>query len=180
MSWVDRLSAVPYRVVFDADNVADGLALYLAGMFMDQYHEVYGTGDEKARAVIVMRRFAVPMALGDALWARYAVGEDAKITDPVTKQPARKNPFSTAAPGTPPDDARIKLDALLARGAILLVCSLAANNLAIRLAEQAKRDVETVRAEVRGGLVPGAILMPSGVFATIRAQNAGCAYMRGA
>jgi intracellular sulfur oxidation DsrE/DsrF family protein len=27
--------------------------------------------------------------------------------------------------------------------------------------------------------VPGAILVPSGIYALIRAQNAGCAYMQG-
>jgi hypothetical protein len=36
-----------------------------------------------------------------------------------------------------------------------------------------------VQSEVRAGLVPGAILMPTGVFALVRAQNAGCAYMKG-
>src|SRR2546430_6295636 len=56
LSWVDRLTDVPYRVVFDATDVADGFALDLAVMFLDQYHEVYGTRDDQARAVIVMRR----------------------------------------------------------------------------------------------------------------------------
>jgi len=67
-----------------------------------------------------------------------------------------------------------------ARGTILLLCNIAANNWASRHASLAHRDVEEVRAEVRNGLAPGVILVPSGVFALIRAQNAGCALMRGA
>lgn len=46
-------------------------------------------------------------------------------------------------------------------------------------AEASKRDVAEVKKEVFANLVPGTIVVPSGVFALMRAQNAGCAYMRG-
>jgi len=98
LSWVDRLTDVPYRVVFDANDVADGFALDLTVMFFDQYHEVYDTRDDQARAVIVMRQLGTPLALGDALWDRYAIGEEIKVRDPATRQPARRNPFLRAAP----------------------------------------------------------------------------------
>jgi intracellular sulfur oxidation DsrE/DsrF family protein len=39
--------------------------------------------------------------------------------------------------------------------------------------------VAEVKKEVYANFVPGTIVMPSGVFAIMRAQNAGCAYMRG-
>ena len=107
LSWVDRLKDVPYRVVFDANDVADGFALDLAVMFLDQYHEVYGTRDDQARAVIVMRQLGTPLALGDALWDRYAIGEEIKVKDPATHQPARRNPFLRAAPGVSPDVAKL-------------------------------------------------------------------------
>jgi len=180
LSWVDRLTDVPYRVVFDATDVADGFALDLAVMFLDQNHEVYGTRDDQARAVIVMRQLGTPLALGDALWDRYAIGEEIKVHDPATHQLARRNPFLRAAQGASPEVAKAKLEALRARGTILLLCNIAANNWASRHASLAHRDVEEVRAEVRNGLAPGVILVPSGVFALIRAQNAGCALMRGA
>jgi len=180
LSWVDRLTDVPYRVVFDANDVADGFALDLAVMFLDQYHEVYNTNDDQARAVIVMRQLGTPLALGDGLWDRYAIGAEISVQDPATHQPARRNPFLRAAPGSSPEAAKAKLEALRARGTILLLCNIAANNWASRHAQLAHRDVEAVRTEVRNGLAPGVILVPSGVFALIRAQNAGCAYMRGA
>ena len=63
--------------------------------------------------------------------------------------------------------------------AILLVCNIALNNWARGLAERTSRDVEEVKKEVFANLVPGTTVMPSGVFAIMRAQNAGCAYMRG-
>jgi hypothetical protein len=169
LSWVERLSGVPYRVVFDANQVADGFAFDLASTFLDQYHEVYDTSDDQARAVIVMRQLGTPLALGDALWDRYAIGEEINMQDPATHAPARRNPFLKG-----------KLAALRARGTILLLCNIAANNWASSHAARSHRDAEAVWAEVKSGLAPGVILVPSGVFALIRAQNAGCAYMRGA
>jgi intracellular sulfur oxidation DsrE/DsrF family protein len=32
---------------------------------------------------------------------------------------------------------------------------------------------------LKANLIPGAIIVPSGIFALIRAQNAGCAFMAG-
>ena len=66
----------------------------------------------------------------------------------------------------------------MARGVTLLVCNRAAMGLASSLAKRAKKPVEEVQADIRAGLVPGALLMPNGVFALIRAQNAGCAFYR--
>jgi len=43
----------------------------------------------------------------------------------------------------------------------------------------ANRKADEVRAEARANLIPGAILVPSGIYALIRAQNAGCAFMPG-
>ena len=180
MSWVDRLKNASYRAVFDANEVADGFALDLAGMFMDQFRGVYGTRDEETRAVIVARQLGAPLAFGDSLWARYEIGAETHVNDPTTHAPARLNPFWSAPAESPRAHDRSTLDALLGRGATLLVCNIAAMNWAARLAQKLERDVEETRNQVRNGLVPGAILVPSGIFALIRAQNAGCAFMRGA
>jgi hypothetical protein len=179
MSWVDRLAGAPYRVVFDATTIADGAALDLAADFIQQFHTVYDVPDTATRAVIVMRQLAASLAFNDALWRKYKIGEQSKVTDPATKLPALRNPFLRATPGAPDYEVAASLERLHDRAAIFLVCNRAAMNAAARLAEAAGADVETVRAEVRGGLVPGAVLMPDGIFALIRAQNAGCAYMRG-
>jgi intracellular sulfur oxidation DsrE/DsrF family protein len=64
------------------------------------------------------------------------------------------------------------------RGLTVLVCNRAAMNMAHSFAEKYKLDVEKVREEVRNGLIPGALLMPNGIFAIVRAQNAGCAYLK--
>lgn len=179
MSWVEQIQRAQYKAVFDSTALADGSALDLAAGIQDNFKEVYGS-DDVVRMVIIMRQLGQVMGFNDDLWDRYAIGEERKVNDPVTKQPARRNPYAKAVPGEPAWAAEAKLDALRARGAIFLVCNRASMNWAAGAAERTKSDVEKVRAEVRSGLVPGAMLMPTGVFALVRAQNAGCAYMRGA
>jgi intracellular sulfur oxidation DsrE/DsrF family protein len=177
MSWVDQIEKATYKAVFDSTNLSDGAAPDLASGILDNFKDAYGT-DANVRMVIIMRQLGQVMAFNDLLWERYGIGEERKVNDPVTKQPAKRNPFATAAPGEPSYAVGSKLDALHARGAIFLVCNRASMNWAAGAAERMKRDVEEVRADVRSNLVPGAILMPTGVFALVRAQNAGCAYMR--
>jgi hypothetical protein len=41
-----------------------------------------------------------------------------------------------------------------------------------------KLDQKTVYADLKANMVPGATLMPTGVFATLMAQDAGCAFMK--
>ena len=69
--------------------------------------------------------------------------------------------------------------ALQKRGPISLVCNVALNNVGSSFAQRTKQSVETVREELRANLIPGAIPVPSGICALIRAQNAGCAFMQG-
>jgi intracellular sulfur oxidation DsrE/DsrF family protein len=178
MSWLEAIKGASYRAVIDVSTLEDGYALHLASMLMDQVHEVHGTPDDKIKIVLVHRRGGTPIVFNDTLWERFPVGEQTKQTDE-TKAPLRRNPFYTPRPGASAEHAATRLAMLQKRGVIALVCNIAANNWASSLAEAAKRDVAEVKKEVFSNLTPGTIVVPSGVFALMRAQNAGCAYMRG-
>jgi hypothetical protein len=178
-SWLDRLAGAQYRVVFNASDIADGAAMDYAAGFLDGYHEVHGTTDAQTRPVIVFRRLGTVMALNDMLWEKYNIGEDRKINDSSTHAPAKRNIFWKAGPKASPEAASDKIETLHQRGMISLVCAIAAGNVARGFAEKSGRPVDEVRDEVKANLVPGAILVPSGIYALIRAQNAGCAYMQG-
>jgi len=178
-SWLDRLASAQYRVVFNASDVAEGAAMSYAAGFLDAYHEVHGTTDAQTRPVIVFRRMGTVMGLNDMLWEKYGVGEDRKINDSATHAPAKRNVFWKAAPGASADAASDKIETLHKRGMISLVCAIAAGNVARGFAEKSGRPADEVREEVKANLVPGAILVPSGIYALVRAQNAGCAYMQG-
>ena len=178
MSWTEELQKVPYKAVFDSPSLADGAALDLAAGIWDNFKEVYGT-DSSSRMVIIMRQLGQVMAFNDVMWEKYGIGEERKVNDPATKQPSKRNPWAKVMPGDPAWAVSSRLDTLHARGAIFLVCNRASLNWATGTAERMKLDVDAVKNDVRNNLVPGAILMPTGVFALVRAQNAGCAYMRG-
>lgn len=178
-SWIDKLATAQYRAVFNASDFADGAAMDYAATFLDHFHEVHATRDQQTRPVIVFRRLGTAMAFNDAMWDRYAIGEDAKIEDPATHAPAKRNVFWKASEGASPASTATKLETLHQRGVISLVCNVALSNWARRAAESAHRDVTEVTTEVRANLIPGAILVPSGIYALIRAQNAGCAWMPG-
>jgi intracellular sulfur oxidation DsrE/DsrF family protein len=178
-SWLDRLAAAQYRVVFNASDIADGAAMAYASTFFDHFHEAHGTSDAQTRPVIVFRRLGTVAALNDMLWEKYAIGDDRKVSDPATNAPAKRNVFWKAAPNASPEAVSTKIETLHKRGMISLVCNIAAMNVGYSLAQKSGRDVEEVRQEVKANLVPGAILVPSGIYALIRAQNAGCAFMQG-
>ena len=179
-SWTRPLAAVKHKAVFDAPEVLDGLALWQALSYMRGYKAVFDAPDADVRPVVVLRHMATVMAFGDELWAKYDLGTRTKLKDPTTGETTRRNPFLHAATGDKFAlmDAQTTLPALLARGVTLLACNQAAMGFAGQMAQKHGVPVETVRAEVRAGIVPGVILQPSGIYATARAQEIGCVFMR--
>jgi hypothetical protein len=179
MSWLDLLAHAKYRATFNVAELADFAAASHARRFMDQFHEVEGTSDADTRAVFVFRHQGTPIGFNDVLWDKYAIGEARKIDDPDTHAPARRNINWKAAASGSADDRAESLEALHARGAIMLVCNIAAKGWAETTAKKTNASADDVYADMKANLLPGAILAPSGIFALIRAQNAGCAYMPG-
>jgi intracellular sulfur oxidation DsrE/DsrF family protein len=179
MSWLESLKTARYRAVVDVSTLEDGYGLALAAMLMDQTREVHGVRDDDVKIVLVHRRGGTPIVFGDTLWERFPLGEETKQADGATKAPVRHNPFHRPTAGASAESAANKLATLQKRGVIVLVCNIAATNWSHTLAEATKRDAATVKKEVFANLVAGTIVVPSGVFALMRAQNAGCAYMRG-
>lgn len=174
LSWVDRLSGVTNRGVFDwstKDTPPEADALDRAARYLDGCADAYGDASS-ARAVIVIRHLATPAALSDAAWSRYGIGAIEKVTDPATGQAATRNPFWTST-STGVDDSPTLHD-LVQRGAIILACNVALTHLASRVARQRGEDPASVHHAFRASLVPTAIAVPSGIFGLVRAQNAGC------
>ena len=179
-TWTTRVRAAAHKAVFDSPDVADGLALGHAAAFMNGYHEMFGTSDVDTVPVIVLRHQGTVIAMGDALWDKYELGTRTKLVDPTTGDVAKRNPFVTVGK----DDKHAVIDpdctlpALRGRGAVLLACNRALMHFAEQKAREMKLNVDDVKAEFRAGLVPGVILQPSGIYAVIRAQEAGCGAVR--
>ncbi len=179
-SWVRRITA-PHRQVFDSPEIEEGVALHQARTWLLGYREVYNTTDADHNAVIVIRHAAVPMVMDDATWDRFELGAANDLKDPASGEPARRNPFMNVRPGDQhslvwPDGG---LDTLMARGAIVVACNLALQRI-VRLIRAATPSTtrEEAQAEMLAHVVPGVVVMPSGIFAVARAQEAGCHYIR--
>lgn len=181
LSWVDHLAAATDRAVFDWPSIgdpADPVVLEIADRYLDNCEAAYGSKRYDARVVLNIRTQAVPVALTDAAWERYALGIEYNLKDPTTQKPAIQNPFLHRAPDPLPGVALPTLGKLLQRGAIVLVCDFALGHLATRLAAKINGHADDVHEELRNAFVPASFAVPSGIFGLARAQNAGCAFVR--
>jgi hypothetical protein len=62
----------------------------------------------------------------------------------------------------------------------VLACNLALQDCVELIKSKTGADNEAARKEAIAALVPGVILQPSGVFAAVMAQEAGCTYVKAA
>lgn len=152
--------------------------MWFAERYLQNCESVYGGSHYRAAIVFNIRTQAVPAALNDALWKRYALGVEYKSNDPATAAPATRNPFWHPGPEPAPGVGTTSLARFVERGATILVCDFALGHLAKRLATKAQRPEAEVHAELRRGFLPGAYAVPSGVFGMAKAQNAGCAFVK--
>ena len=181
LSWLTTLANATDRAVFDWPSLgdpADPQVLYFAARYLDNCAAAYAPRKYDARVVLNIRTQAVSAALNDATWARYALGNEINVNDPLTRKPALQNPFWHRAPDPSPGVVLPTLADLLGRGAIVLVCDFALGHLAERIAEKTKRQPSEVHQDLRNGFIPGAFAVPSGIFGLAKAQNAGCAFVR--
>ena len=185
LSWVALVEKATDRAVFDwasAGDPNDDIVPQIATRYLDNCAAVYGRRRYEARVVLNARTRAVPVALTDAAWERFALGAEYGLKDPGTGSPATRNVFwrrAAQAPGAPPPPYVVPtLEELVARGAIILVCDFALGHLAARLAKKSGASADEVHAALRSSFVRGAYAVPSGIFGLARAQNAGCAFVR--
>ncbi len=174
-AWLDKITG-KHKQFFDAVTYNDGFALAFAMNFLDLNHVAYGLTDKDLTAVVGFRHFSMPMALPDAMWAKYKIGETFKVTDPVTNAPAVRNPYTHAdgvrAPGS-------DIPTLTNRGVIFTVCNVALTVLSGMAAKGAGVSADAAKQDWTQNLLPGMTLVPVGVLAVNRAQEKGCTYCYG-
>ncbi len=176
MGWVDRITG-KYRAVFDSPELSEGAALWRASMWRDQYKEVYGVEAAEMTPVLVIRHGAISMAMDDGYWAEFRIGKEEKLKNQTTKKWEVANPFRVNPPGTPERYATYSLEGFLGSGGIVLACNLAFQQVVWNYRQAGKLSREEATARAKEHLIPGVILQPSGVFASLRAQEAGCGYI---
>jgi len=173
--WVDNLKG-RYRQYFDATSVDSGFSLAYAMNWMDTMKAAYGAADKDLSAVVGLRHFSIPIAYTDAIWAKFKLGEFAKLNDPKTNAPATRNIFFNSKEGDLLFPS-MAIDKLQPRGVTFVVCNIAHSVVSGLLGKAAGMTPEAAKAEFAKGLIPGFTLVDSGVLAVHRAQEKGkCTY----
>jgi len=173
-AWLNKITG-KHKMIFDVPEPNKGFAFAWARVFLNTTNEAYGTTDAENSVVVVLRHSGIPFAMKDSMWAKYPFGEVFKITDPKTQAPAVRNPVANMQPGDFPIGG-VGIDELLAKGALVGVCSIALTLNAGMVAKKLGTDGAAVKQDWVASLFPGVQIVPSGVIAVNRAQEKGCAY----
>lgn len=176
--WPARITG-KHKALFDATEVESGYGVWRASAWAGQYRQVLKAAVTDISPVIVLRHNAIILAMQHSFWARYGIGKSKGVTHPITSQAIDRNPaLLDETDGIPAPFNEAGLHKQLARGVTVLACNLALQDLVDLVKDADKISDAAARKIALDGLVPGVILQPSGVFACVLAQEAGCAYVK--
>lgn len=178
LSWPSKLSG-KHRAVFDCSDPESGYGVWRASGWARQYMDVMKAPAADVSTAIVLRHNAIVLAMQQPFWDKYGIGASKKVLHPLTLQPTTKNPaLLDERDGIPEPFSNMGLRKQLDRGVVALACNLALQVCIDLIKSTDKMSDEEARKRAIAYLVPGVILQPSGVFAVVRAQEAGAAYVK--
>jgi hypothetical protein len=166
-AWFAKIQG-KHRIIFDAPEPNDGLVAIWPRVYLNTMAATYpGT----ATAVVILRHGAIPLAMNDALWTKYGIGEMFKIKD--GDATATRNPYATIT-GLPIPG--LGIVELLKSGVLVGACDVALTIYSSGAAKKMNLDPAVVKKEWIAGLLPGVQVVPSGVLGVAHSQELGCAY----
>jgi hypothetical protein len=179
VSWVGKLTG-KHKAIFDVPEVDSGYGVWRATIWAKQYQEVLGVAPKDMSAVVVLRHNGIVLAMQQAFWDKYGVGKAKNAMHPISAEATDRNPvlLSSSRNEVPAAYDAMALDKFIARGGIALGCNLAFADCVQLIKSKENVSDADARKQAIAFLVPGVILQPSGVFAAIRAQEAGAVYLR--
>lgn len=166
-AWFGRIKG-KHKMVFDAPEPNSGLVAIWPRVYLNTMAATY---PGKTTAVVILRHGALPLALNDALWAKYSLGEMFEIKD--GDAAAKRNPYATIT-GLPIPG--LGIAELLKSGVLVGACDVAMTIYSSGAAKKMGLDPVAVKNEWIAGVLPGVQVVPSGVLGVARAQELGCAY----
>lgn len=185
--WLTALKG-KHRCLFDFPAHGEGVPLIHMLNYISTYRTAYG---EPAGTVNAVGTFygapggsaSIPLAWNDAMWEKYRIGELFKLTDPATRQPARRNMFYRPRAGDPVlfNGAVLPagIESLQRMGATFLMCNNAFQAwMGFLSGSGSTGNAAEIEREIRANLLPGVVTVPAMVIAIEKAQGAGVAYNR--
>ena len=177
MSWAERVEKARFRAVFDSPAISEGAAVFRAVVWCEEYKSVYGTARTDMAPVLVFRHMGISLAMGDSYWRRFEIGKENKIQAGDGKGWTQTNPALAPVTDAAASVDQYNLTDFISQGGIVLACNFAFGMAVYRYKQALKVDSTEARKAALEALIPGVILQPSGVFAVLRAQEAGCKYI---
>jgi hypothetical protein len=173
--WLAKIKGT-HRQVVDCTSHNDGFGVAFALNFIDTTKDALSAPESEFTSVVGFRHFSMPLALNDAMWKKYKIGEMLNVTDPATKAPAVRNIFRDNILGRP----GLTYEQVIAtRPVILYACNVALTVLSGMAAPNAATTPDAAKAEWTANILPGVVIVPSGVYALNRAQQSHCTYCHG-
>ena len=171
--WVGKIKG-KHKQVFDAPGLNGGFPFAWARVFL-MSNKQSGVPEADVNAVIVLRHDGIPGAMTHDLWSKYKFGEVFKVTDKATNAPAIRNQWFQPKAGELllPD---MSIEELQKSGVLIGVCDVALTVYSGIVAKNMKMDPAECKKDWVSGLLPGIQILPSGVYAVNRTQEAGCTY----
>lgn len=170
--WIAKIRG-KYKQVFDVTTSTNEFAGAYPLNFINSTKEATKAADAEITPVLVFRHFGMPLALNDAVWAKYKLGDMLNVKDPKTNAAALRNVHRDAIPlyaGETYESLQTK------HGVVIVACGLALSVISGMAAPRANVTPEQAKKDFTAGLLPGVALAASGVYAVNRAQQAGCTY----
>lgn len=138
-----------------------------------------GTPEKENSVVVILRHSAIPYAFEDRIWTKYKFTDMFKVKTEAG-EPVTSNVFWKPAKGTYKipgfGEVAIGINELQDSGVKFVVCGAAMTVFSAITAQQMNMDAAEVKKDWEAGLLPGITIVPSGVWAVGRAQEAKCAY----
>ncbi len=173
--WLDGLTR-KHRAFFDAKSWGGGEAFGYPMRYYDAMLDGYGAKAEEVQVVVGLHGTAWPLALDDAAWSRWQLGEVAAINDPATRARALRNVTRSDEAGEP--FAQTSLVAWQKRGASILVCNNTLRRVSRELsAKQEGSTPDQLYTQLRAAVLPGVTVVPAMVAAIALAQAKGASYI---
>jgi hypothetical protein len=178
-SWTAKVSGKS-KAVLDVPEIESGYGVWRSGITKKQLMDALKLPANEVTMVLVLRHNGIYLAMNQAFWDAFGIGKAQKVTSPADGKPIDKNPaLLDAKSGLPAQFDGLSIPQFLAGGGIVLGCDLAFNLDIVPLVKARDKSTDAAaRAAALKYLLPGVNLQPSGVFAAIRAQQVGCAYVR--
>lgn len=167
-AWFGKIKG-KHRMVFDVSEPNGGFGAIWPRIYMNTMKATYP--GESVGTVVILRHGGIPLGMTDPLWAKYSLGEMFGIKE--GDKPATKNIYASIT-GLPLPG--LGISELMKDGTLVGICDVALTVYSSGAAQKMGMAPDAVKKEWVAGLLPGVMIIPSGVFGVGRAQELGCNY----